>query len=53
MLTSHFEITDGQLKMNNNVIKMPIIKAIGDMDTLEAAMNFKYGILWGNEKKWP
>lgn len=47
VLTSHLEVVEGQLKMNNTVIKMPVvIKAIGDMDTLEAAMNFRYGILW-------
>ena len=43
VLTSHLEVVEGQLKMNNTVIKMPVvIKAIGDMDTLEAAMNFRY-----------
>lgn len=47
VLTSHLEVVEGQLKMNNTVIKMPVvIKAIGDMDTLEATMNFRYGILW-------
>ena len=35
VLTSHLEVVEGQLKMNNTVIKMPVvIKAIGDMDTL-------------------
>ncbi len=36
-----------KLYINEREIKLPIvIKAIGDQDTLEAAMNFRYGILW-------
>ncbi len=47
VLTTQMQMEGGVLKMNGNTLKPPIVvRAIGDADTLEAAMNFRYGILW-------
>lgn len=47
VITTSIKSQESSLFINNREMKPPIVvKAIGDADTLEAAMNFRYGILW-------
>lgn len=47
VINTSIRAEEDKLYINEREIKLPIvIKAIGDQDTLEAAMNFRYGILW-------
>lgn len=47
VITTSIKSKEGRLFINDREMKPPIsVKVIGDPDTLEAAMNFRYGILW-------